>query len=230
MPDKDLRPLLTPLRISIALHALLLAVLIYLIPEPSAPEPPAPMTFRFVGDVDPEPDALPVTESAALPEPVDNLELPSFDVLLPPLAVEEDVLPPEADEAGPRPPPAAIHIPRGARRQPKVPAPVTAPAPRAQPRAQPRPKPRAGGLPRVVRRPGTLRGFYPRSAQARGIEGTAHVLVQVDAAGQVISARVHKSSGNADLDAAAVRVARLYEFAPSAPGRVLLPVPFRLRD
>ncbi len=226
MSDKRRRPLLTPLRVSVALHALLLAVLVHLVPEPSAPEPKPPMTFRFVRDSDAAPALGPVASAEPLREPVDHLELPAFDVLLPPLAVEEEVLPPEPASALPRPPPAAIHIPRGATRRPAPPTPSAQPRTRAAP---PAPRPRRA-LPRVVRRPGTLRGFYPRAAQARGIEGTALVLVRVDAAGQVTSAHVHESSGNADLDAAALRVARLYEFAPGAPGRALLPVPFRLRD
>ena len=81
-----------------------------------------------------------------------------------------------------------------------------------------------------MRRPGTLRGFYPRDAQAAGIEGIVMVLVHVDARGQVVGVRVHKSSGHTSLDKAALRVARLYEFEPGRPGRALQPVPFRLRD
>jgi len=224
------RPLLTPVRASLALHALVLGLLVYLAPAPVPAPREAPVRFRLVGDVDPLPDEPP-PDADELPaaEPVDTLEVPDFDVLLPALAIEEDPLPPEESADAPRRPVPLLHIPRGATRRPAAPAAaapvVTArPAPPPPPRALPRP------VPRVVRRPGTLRGFYPREAQEAGIEGTTMVLVSVDGRGQVIDARVRTSSGDASLDRAALRVARLYEFAPGTPGRALLPVPFRLRD
>ncbi len=222
------RRLLTPLRASFALHALLLGLLIYLVPT-RMPEPAAePMTIRFVED-----DAATLAEPSATPveasvDPVDTLEVLDFDVLLPPLEIE-DVLPAPDEATKAREPLASVEVPPDAARK-RRPAPAVAPvpAPRAAPR--PRARPAKGGVPRVIRRPGRLRGFYPRDAQRQGIEGKALVLVRVDERGQVVSARVHTSTGHASLDAAALRVARLYEFAPGLPGRVLLPVPFRLRD
>ncbi|MDJ0522407.1 MAG: TonB family protein [Planctomycetota bacterium] len=231
MPRTARRPLLTPLRISVALHATVLGTLLYVASGSTSPQVREPATFRMVGDEAPAPDEAPETQAAAEPEPIDTLELPDFDVLLPALTVEEDVLPVETAEPAPRPPPSAIQVPRGATRRPEPPPPaVTRPAPVTAPKRAPRQPRRARATPRVVRRPGTLRGFYPRDAQARGIEGTAYVLVQVDRGGQVVTARVHRSSGNGSLDRAALRVAQLYEFAPGMPGRALLPVPFRLVD
>ena len=232
MKQPTRRPLLTPLRASFALHALVLGLLVYLAPVPAPARTREPLRFSMVGDVDPVPDDPPPEEATPPPpEPVDNLALPDFDVLLPPLPIEDDMLPPQEPEEVPRARPLPVlHIPQGATRRPVPAAPPhveTRPAP-PLPTARPRAAPHA--VPRVVRRPGTLRGFYPREAQAAGIEGTVTVLVDVDGRGQVIDARVRTSSGHASLDAAALRVARLYEFAPGAPGRALLPVPFRLRD
>ena len=72
--------------------------------------------------------------------------------------------------------------------------------------------------------------LYPPEAIARGLEGEALVLLFLDAAGNVIAARLEASSGHALLDDAAVRAARTLRALPdSAPREALLPVRFRLR-
>ncbi|RWC59089.1 energy transducer TonB [Mesorhizobium sp.] len=47
---------------------------------------------------------------------------------------------------------------------------------------------------------------YPSSAKARGVEGKPYVAFTVDSSGQVLSARLSRSSGDADLDRAALAV------------------------
>ncbi|TKD22513.1 MAG: energy transducer TonB, partial [Mesorhizobium sp.] len=45
---------------------------------------------------------------------------------------------------------------------------------------------------------------YPRAAKARGAEGSASVTFTVDATGRVLSVRLARSSGDPDLDSAAL--------------------------
>ena len=72
--------------------------------------------------------------------------------------------------------------------------------------------------------------LYPPEAIARGLEGEALVLLFLDASGNAIAARLEASSGQALLDDAAVRAARMLHSLPdSAPREALLPVRFRLR-
>lgn len=47
---------------------------------------------------------------------------------------------------------------------------------------------------------------YPSSAKARGVEGKPYVAFTVDSSGRVLSARLTRSSGDADLDRAALAV------------------------
>ncbi|CAN7254971.1 TonB family protein [Mesorhizobium sp. LjRoot246] len=47
---------------------------------------------------------------------------------------------------------------------------------------------------------------YPSSAKARGVEGKPYVAFTVDSSGRVLSARLSRSSGDADLDRAALAV------------------------
>lgn len=47
---------------------------------------------------------------------------------------------------------------------------------------------------------------YPGSAKARGVEGKPYVAFTVDSSGRVLSARLSRSSGDADLDRAALAV------------------------
>ncbi|MER8376361.1 energy transducer TonB [Mesorhizobium sp. M1406] len=47
---------------------------------------------------------------------------------------------------------------------------------------------------------------YPRSAKARRVEGKPYVAFTVDSSGRVLSARLSRSSGDADLDRAALAV------------------------
>lgn len=77
---------------------------------------------------------------------------------------------------------------------------------------------------------------YPASAVAAGEEGTVLVDVEVDATGQAHHARVHHSSGYADLDAAALKSLTRWSFRPATRNgepmaqRVVVPVTFQLSD
>jgi len=72
--------------------------------------------------------------------------------------------------------------------------------------------------------------YYPQEAIERGLEGEVLVMLFLDAAGNVIAARVEASSGYALLDDAAVKAARTLRSLPdSAPREALLPVRFRLK-
>lgn len=75
---------------------------------------------------------------------------------------------------------------------------------------------------------------YPQRALDAGIEGTVLVRVTISADGSIMAARVHQSSGNASLDAAALKAVRSWSFMPaqrdgkSIPSIVQLPVRFNL--
>lgn len=59
---------------------------------------------------------------------------------------------------------------------------------------------------------------YPRRALEAGVEGVVVVRANVSAGGNVTAARVHQSSGNAALDAAAVKAVRGWSFVPASRG------------
>ncbi|MDF1712420.1 MAG: energy transducer TonB [Akkermansiaceae bacterium] len=76
---------------------------------------------------------------------------------------------------------------------------------------------------------------YPGSARRAGIEGKVMVLVTVSTSGRVSGALISSSSGNASLDAAALKAARRYRFTPAKNGvgqavatQVKIPFNFRL--
>jgi TonB family protein len=72
---------------------------------------------------------------------------------------------------------------------------------------------------------------YPEMARMAGIEGLVQVSVVVDTIGNVAKAEVLKSSGNVQLDEAALAAAREFRFSPGfqrdRPVPVLMSVPFR---
>ena len=55
---------------------------------------------------------------------------------------------------------------------------------------------------------------YPEIAKAQGVEGTTQIAVALDASGNVLSATVHKSAGNAALDNAAISAAKQSKYSP----------------
>jgi len=75
---------------------------------------------------------------------------------------------------------------------------------------------------------------YPPNAFRSGIEGTVRVELDVDEEGNATNATVLTSSGNADLDRAALEAARQWKFNPATTngkpvgGRIVVPVTFAL--
>ena len=69
--------------------------------------------------------------------------------------------------------------------------------------------------PRVVSR---VQPIYPRSAREQGIEGTVHMRLLVNSRGGVSEAVVTGSSGNEELDAAAITAAENWQFVPAQNG------------
>jgi protein TonB len=72
---------------------------------------------------------------------------------------------------------------------------------------------------------------YPNNCRILGIEGTAQVNLLLNLDGSVMEARIARSSGNVELDTAAVRAGRQCRFVPALdnnrqPVRVWVAVPF----
>ena len=61
---------------------------------------------------------------------------------------------------------------------------------------------------------------YPREEERRGITGTVTLLLTYDAAGTVTAVDVVKSSGNRNLDRAAVKAAQKWKVNPGMRGGV----------
>ncbi|MBP9697168.1 MAG: energy transducer TonB, partial [Thermomonas sp.] len=76
---------------------------------------------------------------------------------------------------------------------------------------------------------------YPPEEQRSGIQGTTVLIVSIDPSGGVLDVEVEKSSGNRNLDRAAVAAARRWRFNPEVrdgrkiASRVRVPVDFTLR-
>ncbi|MGD0641101.1 MAG: energy transducer TonB [Roseiarcus sp.] len=199
---------------------------------PSMPEPPPP--------VDPTPPPPPAVEEPPPPPP------PPAPIEPPPPPVEQ-AAPPRPVEAPPPPPPVDAPPP------PKTePPPAPKPAPRPQPKPQPKPataRPAAAepaaapksAAPKAdvgayraslyARIYGAVR--YPEAARARGTTGVATVNFSLDAAGQVTSAGLAQSSGDATLDADAVATVRRASPLPAppegAPRAYTVPIRYRMR-
>lgn len=121
--------------------------------------------------------------------------------------------------------------------------------PKAQPKAEPKAKPptkamaasRAAKAPKVspARWQSRLLAWlnrhkrYPRGARSRREEGVVNVSFAIDAAGVVVSARISRSSGNPELDQAALDMLRRASPVPAPPPgvarKIAVPVQFNLR-
>ena len=73
------------------------------------------------------------------------------------------------------------------------------------------------------------RQFYPPEAIARGIEGETILMLKVGAQGELIDAKIAKTSGHRILDDAALRAVRAAAPLDAGPRELLLPVTFSLR-
>ncbi|MEJ2502602.1 MAG: energy transducer TonB [Gemmatimonadota bacterium] len=82
---------------------------------------------------------------------------------------------------------------------------------------------------------GTLTRFYPPVLRDAGIGGTVHVWFFLDETGRVVKTQIDRSSGYADLDAAALEVADRMEFSPAenrdrkVPVWVSVPITFEVQ-
>lgn len=90
--------------------------------------------------------------------------------------------------------------------------------------------------PQILNRSATLEAMereYPAALRAAGERATVMVLFYIDRQGRNVEQRLDVTSGNADFDAAALRVAQVFEFRPAytrfTPGDawVSLPITFQ---
>ena len=75
---------------------------------------------------------------------------------------------------------------------------------------------------------------YPRDEVRRGITGTTTLIISIDADGEVLDVEIERSSGNRNLDRAAMEAAHKWRFNPevrngqNVASRVIVPVQFTL--
>ncbi len=79
-----------------------------------------------------------------------------------------------------------------------------------------------------VGRPHTCLQFYPRAEEEAGIQGTTTLRFTITEKGEVRDETVAQSSGNADLDDAALRCARSWRYIPAAQNGKPVAVPWEV--
>jgi protein TonB len=219
--------------VSLAVHGSAVAVALVAVEAASGPGPEdlalgSEVAFAPVEALEPADETLPAVdlpEPPPLSEPRDSDPVPVFPDLPPEPAGESA---PVLGSAGPG---IAVVGLRAAPGKPASSAPAAAPV---------REAPGDGGVaagPRrwapSVARPGNEPPDYPSDAAARGEEGDVVLLLVVGTDGAVVSATAESSSGHAALDAAALRAARTWRYAPArrdgVPVTESLRVPFRFR-
>jgi len=240
-----------PLAISGLIHAAAIAGIAcrYFEPEPGVNRPgAAPLVLALVADEDSEPTPAavqiipefpPPPRPPELVRPVMVSDLPTAEAIPADAAPLPATLPPEfhvfrrdrglvdpaptiRDEAPrerrwpPEPPPPAAHVPLAVH-----------PAPLASSADEPDVPPRklAGNRPPP----------YPAAARSAGAAGVVTLRVTIAASGEVTRLSLHRSSGFAELDEAAMAAVRDWRYAPASRGGVaidfeaLVPVRFRIR-
>ena len=149
------------------------------------------------------------------PPPPTDKPPPPIKTLAPP--TKAPVLPPPED------PPVVLDTPRAVDVQAPPPSPPAPPAAVSDMSSGVDPSSRAMNPPK-----------YPPEEQRRGIQGTTVLVVSIDASGGVLDVEVEKSSGNRNLDRAAVQAARRWRFNPEVrngqkvASRVRVPVEFKM--
>ena len=224
-------------------------------PSPAVAEPPAPV------EPSPPPAAVPPAAAApATPVPAAVSE-PAAPTEPPPAAPTEPSPPPppvETPRAAIEPAAVAAPAPAPVEAATPPPPPRTQPRPPLEPTPRPQPTSRPKHAAASVRpapspaasRPGSpgadvdayraslyariYAGVrYPELARERGAEGVAVVSFSFDARGQVTSAALAQSSGDAALDAEAVASVRRASPLPpppeGAPRAYAIPLRYRLR-
>ena len=180
-------------------------------PEVRPPPPPPPPTM----ELPPDPSAVPI------PDP------PHRDSLSPETPEAPDAEPPKEQPAPPRKDPPKNPPKEKPKEPPPPPSAPSAPAP-SQAKVEvvepPSPKSR-------IKKP-----EYPKGARERREEGEVILILSVNAEGVVVKVEIVESCGFSELEAAAVAVARKARFKPArqggkaVPGRVRLPIQFKLKD
>jgi len=207
-----------PLTLSVAGHAVCLALLIVYLTDtaPPVPEPVAKGGIEVLFQ-----PALPKSEAAPLPEPTLQPEVPPSPAETPPPPPEPVLQVPEAPAivAEPMPPPpppkpAVKKPPKPVQRHEEQPQPSQAylPTPQAAV-APPQTASAATPVPAPLPSPEASAGYrallsawlnshkrYPDAARQRGEEGRAVLRFEVDRSGRVIDYAVTTSSGYPDLD------------------------------
>jgi protein TonB len=230
----------------LAAHGAIIAALTIYVGSPRPSDEVVEIPVAIVAEI-PQESPPPTPES---PPPTPQTSPPVDQTPPLPPAIEE---PPPSVEPPPSPPiePRAPLPPVEASPPPK-PEPPTAPkpAPRPQPKPQSKPAPARPALGGAASRPAAPKGDadayraslyaricgavrYPEAARERGAEGVAVVSFSFDAAGQVTSAGLAQSSGDAALDADAVASVRRANPLPpppeGAPRAYAVPIRYRLR-
>jgi len=225
--------------ISILLHvvALAIAVLAFGRHAPAAEDPAAITVF-----IPPAPPAVETSESKPTPEPPPpEPKPPQPDYALPP--PEESLAIPDFKSPPPPPPP---HVTPPPRPKPSPPRPPVAAAPQPAPptSAPPQAVPPVAAPPAPTAAPSIVPGWnvqlaawlaahknYPSAARQRGEEGEVMVRFTVEDNGRVSAVSIDKSSGHADLDAAALRMLQGANLpAPGAIATRTVRIRFRLDD
>lgn len=119
--------------------------------------------------------------------------------------------------------------------EPASPEPVAKQSPLVAPMSESSPAPPASATvpPQNVRLAylNNPKPTYPEHLRRRGIEGKNHVRVLVSPEGRVLQVELQRSSGNAELDAAAVTAVQRWKFAPflsAQPAWAVIPFDFKL--
>lgn len=236
------RPLAAAIAISVAIHALALALFPQLRPLRSVQE--QPLQVEFLPQVPaPVPPAAPVSEPAPAPIPVPQPERPRPRTTKPPSVLPPREAPVVAAPAAPQQelltaapeaptPPSQFSVPATPQRG----GPVPAPLPEAAEPPAPEPDVLASyghALSQAIAR----HQRYPRVAQMRGWQGTATVALKFGSGNQLLATTLHRSSGHEVLDEQALQMVKDAQPLPSAPERlrsrdftVLVPIVFRLKE
>ena len=135
--------------------------------------------------------------------------------------------PPQPQRVLPPPPTDTPPIITDTPRAVDTPAPPPSPPTPAPPQPPARPAAPSGDLTASMCVP--VRPQYPREAERAGITGTVVVTVSFNNSGTITEASVKSSSGNRDLDRAALTAARRAKLCPgSGDGSGYFPVNFVL--
>jgi periplasmic protein TonB len=186
-------------------------------PPPVAEQPPPPIAAQPPSEkqppVPPPEIPPPVFEQPPPPPPEEQPPLPSPETPPPPAPVELAPLPPRTIEA--RPP------------KPLPPLRVEAPKPQARPAAKPAAAPSAASSSAYIGEVSAAirsRMFYPPAA--RGARGVVSVAFTIGQTGALASFAITRSSGDAELDAAARMLVQSAHFPPPPAGPVHIATSF----